>query len=355
MQAPFTIPITKTTSPLEKPTGNLSFGKYFSDHMFLAKYHTDKGWYEAQILPRTALTLDPAASVLHYGQALFEGMKAFKQVDGKVVLFRPEYNWQRMAEGANRLCMQAPPQEIFMEGVKNLVKVDADWIPDNENSSLYIRPTLIGTEAFLGVRPSQEYIFFIILSPVGAYYSEGQTNIKIWVEDEYLRAAPGGLGNTKAAANYAGSLKAAVEAKSKGYSQVLWLDVTKRYIEEVGTMNVFFVFEDEIVTPQLDGTILSGGVRNSVIQLLKDKNKKVVERKIEVSEVIETFNGGQLKEIFGTGTAAIISAVGELKSRHWEIKLKNNGMGPVASEIYTTLTDIQYGKAHDPHSWIVHL
>lgn len=349
----FNISVKKTTTPSAKPDfSKLSFGKVFSDHMFVARYETSKGWYSSEVIPRDQLTLDPAASVLHYGQALFEGMKAFRKVNGEITLFRPEYNWERMCQGAERLCMQAPPKEIFLEGIKSLVNLDQDWIPSLEGSSLYIRPTLIGSEGFLGVRPSNEYIFFVILSPVGLYYSEGLAPLKIWVETEYLRAAPGGLGFTKAAANYAGSLKAATLAKANGYSQVLWLDVHKKHIEEVGTMNVFFVFDDEVVTPAIDGTILSGGVRDSVIQLLRHQGKKVSERVVTVDELIERNKAGQLKEAFGTGTAAIISPVGELSSKDWNIKFNNGEVGPVSKKLYEDLTNIQYGKTDDPFKWL---
>jgi branched-chain amino acid aminotransferase len=346
----------KTLSPAAKPDPtNLGFGKYFTDHMFLAKYSKDKGWHDAKICPREALPLDPAASVLHYGQALFEGMKAFKQEDGKIALFRPEFNWQRLCDGAERLCMVAPPKELFLKGIEELVKFDQDWIPTNKNTSLYIRPTLIGTEGFLGVRPSEEFLFFVILSPVGSYYAEGAAPVKIWVETDYLRAAPGGLGATKAAANYAGSLKAAFKAKQKGYSQVLWLDVNHEYIEEVGTMNVFFVFKNEIVTPALDGTILSGGVRDSVIRLLKATGQKVTERKIKIRELTDAQTKCELLEMFGTGTAAVISPVGELASQDWKLSISEQKMGPVAANLYSQLTRMQYGQTADTFSWLKHI
>jgi branched-chain amino acid aminotransferase len=350
---PLNISIQKSDQPHPKPDfANLSFGKYFSDHMFLARYNSKDQWHSAEIIPRQNLQLDPASSVLHYGQAMFEGMKAFKHSSGQIALFRPEYNWSRMSDGAERLCMQAPPKELFIEGIKALVKLDQDWIPTQKGSSLYIRPTLIGTEGFLGVRPSNEYLFFVILSPAGNYYSEGLSPLKIWVETEYLRAAPGGLGQTKAAANYAGSLKAAQIAKKSGYSQVLWLDVEKKYVEEVGTMNVFFVFENEIVTPLLDGTILSGGVRNSIIQLLRHQGKNVVERKVSIEELLTKHKQGHLKEIFGTGTAAIISPVGELSSKEWNLVINNNQTGPIAKNLYEDLTAIQSGQSKDTFGWL---
>ncbi len=349
----YPISITKSAALKAKPdSSTLGFGKYFTDHMFTAKYSVEKGWYSAEVSPYKPFEIDPGASVLHYGQALFEGMKAFRQENGKIVLFRPEFNWKRMTAGADRLCMEAPPQELFLQGIKELVKVDEDWIPD-QPGSLYIRPTLIGTEAFLGVRPSNEILFFAILSPVSSYYAEGSAPINIWVEKNYLRAAPGGLGATKAAANYAGSLKAALNAKKKGYSQVLWLDHMHEYVEEVGTMNVFFVFENEIVTPSLDGTILGGGVRESVIQLLKSWNLPIVERKLKLAEVLEASKTGKLKEAFGTGTAAVISPIGELANDEWKIKLSHQGQqGELSKKIYDELTGVQYGRREDKLGWL---
>lgn len=334
---------------------NLGFGKFFSDHMFVANYNAKNEWHNPRVIPYGPLGIDPASTVLHYGQALFEGMKAFKQQNGNIALFRPEFNWKRLTDGAERLCMKSPPKDLFLEGIKTVINVDKDWIPSAKNASLYIRPTLIGTEGFLGVRPAEEYIFYVILSPVGSYYVEGTAPVKIWVEKDFLRAAPGGLGATKAAANYAGSLKAASMAKKKGFSQVLWLDIQREYVEEVGTMNVFFVFKNEIVTPSLDGTILGGAVRDSAIALLKSWGKNVVERKIKISEVLAASQNGNLLEMFGTGTAAVISPVGELTSNDWSIQINQNQTGPVATKLFETLTSIQYGLADDPFSWITAL
>lgn len=351
-----TLSVRLSQSLKSKPqTQNLGFGQHFSDHMLVANYSAKTGWGPAEIRPYGPLEIDPAASVLHYGQALFEGMKAFRQKDGRCVLFRPEYNWQRMQQGAERLCMQAPPEKLFLHGIAQLVELEKEWIPRSAGSSLYIRPTLIGTEGFLGVRPSNDYMFFVILSPVGSYYGEGVKPLKIWVEDLYIRASPGGLGATKAAANYAASLKAAQESKKLGYSQVLWLDVSRAYIEEVGTMNVFFVLENEILTPALDGTILSGGTRDSVIQLLKSWNLPVSERKIKVSEIREASAQGRLKEVFGTGTAAVISPVGELASRTWKISLDAEKGGPLAQRLYDELTGIQAGTQPDRFNWLTPL
>lgn len=355
---PLCMNIQKTLTSTPKtlpPSDKLGFGNFFTDHMFVAKFREGKGWYDASITPYGPLSVDPGASVFHYGQALFEGMKAFRQKDGRVVFFRPEFNHQRLAEGAARMCLEAPPKELFMEGMKELVKVDERWIPSEPNTSLYIRPTLIGTEAFLGVRPSHETTFFILLSPVGSYYSEGTKPIKIWTEEKYLRAAPGGLGAVKAGANYASSLKAAYESKQKGYAQVLWLDVDRQGIEEVGTMNVFFVFDNEIVTPALNGSILSGGTRGAIIDVLKSKNLPIVERKVTITEVVEKLQAGKLKEAFGTGTAAVISPIGVLAYKGKEFVINNNENGPLSNELYKEITDIQCGASTDRYNWIMPL
>jgi branched-chain amino acid aminotransferase len=347
---------TLTTSPKTLPPADkLGFGQFFTDHMFVAKYREGQGWYEAKILPYSPLSMDPGASVFHYGQALFEGMKVFRQDDGKIVFFRPEFNHQRLADGAKRVCLEAPPLELFMQALQELVAVDERWIPKEPNTSLYIRPTLIGTEAFLGVRPSHETTFFIILSPVGSYYSEGTQPVKIWTEEKYLRAAPGGLGAVKAGANYASSLKAAYESKQKGYAQVLWLDTDREGIEEVGTMNVFFVFDNEIVTPALNGSILAGGTREAVIHILKSKHLPIVERRITITEVIEKIQNGKLREAFGTGTAAVISPMGILAYKGKEWVINDNKNGALSTELYKQITSIQHGTAPDIFNWIVPL
>ncbi len=346
------IEITMNTQLKAKiPAKQLGFGKYFTDHMFLARYSTGLGWHKAEIVPYGPLSIEPGASSLHYGQALFEGMKAFRQSSGDCVLFRPAFNWQRLCDGAERLCMKAPPKELMLDGIRELVKIERDWIPSEKGASLYIRPTLIGTESFLGVRPAEEFLFFVICSPVGSYYAEGSQPIKIWVEEKYVRAAPGGLGATKAGANYAASLKAALEAKKKNFAQVLWLDVTHKYVEEVGTMNVFFVLGDEVVTPSLNGSILPGGVRDCVMTLIQKMNLKLTERKVSLAEIIEAHKVGQLKEVFGTGTAAIISPVGELASSHFHMKINNGVKGQVATRLFDEISAIQYGDQPDTFEW----
>ncbi len=347
------IEISKTKHPKVKPDfSQLGFGKYFSDHMFIAQFSKTQGWHSARIQSYGPLSIEPGASVLHYSQTLFEGMKAFKQTNGDIVLFRPSFNAKRLQQGADRLCMEAPPTELMTQALHELVKADHDWVPTAFGSSLYLRPTLIGTESFLGVRPSDDYLFFIIASPVGSYYSEGSNPVKIWIESEYIRAAQGGLGFTKAGANYAASLKAALVAKKKGYSQVLWLDTNHEKIEEVGTMNVFFVFENEIVTPALNGTILAGGVRECAIQMLKHLGYKVSERAITIDEVKKSHEAGKLKEVFGTGTAAVISPVGELANEQIKMVINNNQAGEIAQQLYSEITAIQYGQKKDIFNWL---
>lgn len=350
------ISVTKASSlkPLPDPS-KLGFGQFFTDHIFCVDYSKEKSWHDARIIPYQDFKIDPGASVLHYGQALFEGMKAFKQKDGGIVLFRPEYNCERLTIGAERLCMLAPPKELMLEGIKQLVQVDSRWVPEQKASSLYIRPTLIGTEAFLGVRPSEKFLFYVILSPVGSYYTGGLTPIKIWVEENYVRAAPGGLGATKAGANYAASLLAASKAKKQGYAQVLWLDTGHQYIEEVGTMNVFFAINDEIITPALNGSILNGGVRDCAIAIMKSWGLKVTERTVSMAEIVAAHSNGSLKEAFGTGTAAVVSPVGELFYKNKSIIMNENQIGPISQKLYNEITQVQYGERPDTFGWTVRI
>ncbi|MFN7730177.1 MAG: branched-chain amino acid aminotransferase [Bdellovibrio sp.] len=350
-----TFTINKSISPsarLLPANDKLGFGQFFTDHIFTANYTEGDGWNSAEIKPYQNFQIDPGASVFHYGQALFEGLKAFRQMDGRIVLYRPQFNAARIQDGADRLCMAPPPLELTMQAIRELVKVDERWVPSGKGTSLYIRPTLIGTEAFLGVRPSKSYLYFIMLSPVGAYYGEGAKTIKIWVEDKYLRAAPGGLGAVKAGANYAGSLKAAFEAKKKGYAQVLWLDTSREAIEEVGTMNVFFVFKNEIVTPALNGSILPGGTRDCVLHLLKHWNLPIRERKLTVAEVEDAHAAGDLLEVFGTGTAAVISPVGELCFKGKPMTIGGGDVGPLSLRLLEEISGIQYGERKDQFGWI---
>jgi branched-chain amino acid aminotransferase len=362
--------------PFLDPQLNLGFGQYFSDHWFCSEFASsatgkisEGEWRNLRVEPYGRLSLDPAASVLHYGQALFEGMKAFRRKDSSIWLFRPDYNWQRMCTGAERLCMVGPSREVFMEGLKALVTIDARWVPQQPGQSLYIRPTLVGSEGFLGVRPSRETTFFIILSPVGSYYSDAAQGVKIWVEDSAVRAAPGGLGATKAGANYAASLQAALRAKERGYSQVMWLDVHHEAIEEVGTMNVFFVFKDEIVTPMLSDTILAGGVRDSVLQILRDWKLPIVERRITMKEVLQRSQNGDLLEAFGAGTAAVISPIAELFYQDQNLVLPtetptqgsglrapgNSSLLGLSKQLLNHLQGIQHGDIPDRFGWMKRL
>lgn len=349
------IKIEKTSNPKEKPDqSNLGFGVHFTDHMFIMDYETGKGWHNERIVPYGPLSLDPSAMVLHYGQAVFEGMKAYKTADGRVLLFRPNKNIERMNISNDRLSMPPIDEELFMDALLQLVKLEQDWIPEEEGTSLYIRPFIIANEPYLGVRSSDHYLFMIILSPVGAYYPEGINPVKINVESKYVRAVAGGTGFAKTPGNYAASLKAQVEAKDVGYTQVLWLDgIEKKYIEEVGSMNVFFKINGEVVTPALNGSILEGVTRNSTIQLLKSWGIPVVERRISIEELLEASLNGTLEEAFGTGTAAVISPIGELR---WEdhVMIINNGVtGELSKQIYDTITGIQCGRLEDPFGWTV--
>ena len=348
------IEITKTKNPRTKaPVDQLGFGKYFADHMFTLEY--DSGvWKNPKIIPYGPFLMEPGASVFHYGQAMFEGMKAFRGQSGKIHLFRPEFHAKRIATGATRLCMPSIPEDIFLEAIETLVKIDEAWIPNEIGSALYLRPTQIGTESFLGVRPSEKYLFFIICSPVGAYYSGGFSPVKIWIEEDHVRAAPGGLGAIKAAANYAASLQASTLAKKKGYSQVLWLDATERkYVEEVGTMNVFFYIGDEVITPQLnDGTILAGSTRDCVLQILKNWNIPVKERKISIDEIASAHKAGTLKEVFGSGTAAVISSVGELSGDKHKMIINNFKAGELTQRLHAEISAIQHGLKADPYNWV---
>ena len=347
------IEIEKTKSPRKKVSADqLGFGKYFADHMFTLEFESGV-WKNPKIIPYGPFLMEPGASVFHYGQAMFEGMKAFRGQSGKIHLFRPEFHAKRIASGATRLCMPSIPEDIFLQAIETLVKLDESWIPTEKGSALYLRPTLIGTESFLGVRPSEKYLFFIISSPVGAYYSEGFAPVKIWIEEDSVRAAPGGLGAIKAAANYAASLQASTLAKKKGYSQVLWLDAAERkYIEEVGTMNVFFHIGNKVITPELDGSILAGATRDCVIQILKDWNISVVERKITIDEVMKAHEAGLLKEVFGTGTAAVISSVGTLANDKNNILINNGKAGELTQKLHAEISDIQYGIKEDKYNWV---
>ncbi len=332
---------------------NLGFGRIFTDRMLLVEWKAGQGWVDARIEPYAPFVLDPACLVFHYAQEIFEGLKAYKWADGSIALFRPEMNARRFNHSSERLCMPEIPEELFLKGIEQLVSLEKDWIPTAEGTSLYIRPAMIAVEPVLGVKSSDHFFFFVILSPVGAYYASGFKPVKIMVEDRYVRAVPGGTGEAKTGGNYASSLKAGLEAKKQGYDQVLWLDgVEKRYIEEVGAMNMFFSYGDTLVTAPLDGSILRGVTRDSVLTLAKSFGIKIDERKIDVNELMEDIRSGALQEAFGSGTAAVVTPVGELCYKGKALTIGNGGVGMLTQKLYDTLTGIQTGKLADSHGWI---
>ena len=350
------IRVERTQHPKQKPTdeSKLGFGTIFTDHMFMMDYDEGEGWHDARIVPYGPIALDPAAMCLHYGQEVFEGMKAYKSAEGKVLLFRPEKNMARLNVSNERLCIPLIDEAFCVEAIKKLVSIEKDWIPSAEGTSLYLRPFIFAVDPHIGVHPAHHLIFMVICSPVGAYYPEGLNPVKIYVEQNYVRAVRGGMGFTKTAGNYAASLKAQDDAEKQHYTQVLWLDgVERKYIEEVGTMNVFFVIDDEIVTPALQGSILSGITRMSSIELLRSWGYKVSERKLSIQEVADAAAQGRLKEAFGTGTAAVISPIGQLKWGEDVMSINNGEIGPISQKLYDNLTGIQWGKLPDTMGWTV--
>ncbi|MFZ5758117.1 MAG: branched-chain amino acid aminotransferase [Thermodesulfobacteriota bacterium] len=352
-----TIEKAEETARKAKPDGNsLGFGAHFTDHMFLMDYDAGQGWHDARITPYRNFTFDPAAMVLHYGQAIFEGLKAYRGADDRILLFRPKDNLARLNHSSARMCMPTIDVDGVFAGLQALLRTDRDWVPTANGASLYIRPTMIATEAALGVRPANRYLFFIIMSPVGAYYKEGFNPVKIFVTDKYVRAVPGGVGEAKTAGNYAASIMAAVEAQQQGFTQVLWLDgIHRKYVEEVGTMNIFFVIGDEIITPPLSGSILPGITRDSVLRLLRDWNCRVVERAITIDEVFAASEKGMLHEVFGTGTAAVISPVGSLFYQGKTCFVNHGKTGPLAQRLFAEIQDIQYGRKSEPYGWVATL
>src|SRR6266481_2737073 len=347
------IRIVKSTSHKAKPKdADLGFGTAFTDHMFVADFQQEKGWYDPRVVPYGPLSLDPAAAVLHYAQAIFDGLKAFRGVDGKVRLFRPQKHVERMNNSAARMCIPLLDPDLALKSLVTLVGMEREWVPKSVGHSLYVRPTIIASEAFLGVRPAKSYIYFVILSPVGAYYPEGMAPVKIRVEERHVRAVEGGLGDAKTGANYAASLMAGEEAKHEGFTQVLWLDgVHRKYIDEVGTMNIMVKIAGEVITPPLTGTILPGVTRDSVLTLLRDWGSKVSERQISIDEVVAAHKAGTLDEVFGTGTAAVISPVGELCYKDHHMVIGGGKIGPTTQKLYDSIVGIQYGTAPDPHGW----
>lgn len=333
---------------------DLGFGAHFTDHMLVISYRAGEGWREPVIRKYGDFSISPAAMALHYGQAIFEGLKAYRAMDGQIFLFRPEDNLRRMNVSATRMCMPNIPVTEVLAALKKLLDIDRDWVPSTPGATLYIRPTMIATEAALGVRPAREYLFFVILSPVGAYYPEGFSPVKIYVTDNYVRAVKGGVGNVKTAGNYAASIMAALEAQEKGYTQVLWLDaIERKFVEEIGTSNIFFVINGEIVTPALSGSILPGITRDSVIKLAGAWGIRVTERPIAIEEVTAAIEDGSLQEIFASGTAAVISPVGALSYKGREFPVNGEKTGPMAQRFFEELQGIQFGERQDPFGWRV--
>jgi len=352
------IKFIKAETLKQKPTdeSKLGFGKLFTDYMFTMEYDVENGWHNPCIKPYQPLSLDPSTSVLHYGQSIFEGMKCYRRADGGLQLFRPRDNFARMNRSADRLSIPQFDEELALEGLKQLLEVEKDWVPHNVGTSLYIRPTIIATDAMLGVHAAHHYLFFIILSPVGAYYAQGLAPVGIYVEDKYVRAVRGGFGFAKTAGNYAASIKAGEVAAQKGYAQVLWLDgVEQKYVEEVGAMNMMFKIDGKIITPMLNGSILAGITRDSVLKLAAHMGIPTEERRIAIDEIFEAAKNGTLEEAFGTGTAAVVSPVGELCRGDEKVIISGNQIGEVTQKLYDTLTGIQWGTVEDPFGWIMRL
>jgi branched-chain amino acid aminotransferase len=332
----------------------LGFGVHFTDYMLVMSYRQGEGWREPVIKKYGDFSLDPATMVLHYGQAIFEGLKAYRGKDDEIFLFRPTDNLRRMNDSATRMCMPTLPVAEVLAALKKLLDLERGWVPAASGASLYIRPTMIATEAALGVRPAKEYLFFVILCPVGAYYPQGFNPVKIYVTEDYVRAVKGGVGNVKTAGNYAASIMAALEAQKKGYTQVLWLDaIERRYVEEIGTSNIFFMFNQELVTPALSGSILPGITRDSVLRLARAWDIKVTERPVPIDEVIAALEDGSLQEIFASGTAAVISPVGALSYRGREYPVNGEKTGPLAQRLFDELQGIQFGDRPDHFGWRV--
>ncbi|PLX81033.1 MAG: branched chain amino acid aminotransferase [Desulfuromonas sp.] len=350
------LPLKKTKPPIEDES-NLVFGKRFTDRMFVMEYDSGRGWHTARIQPYAPFSMDPAAMVLHYAQEIFEGLKAFRRDDGSVALFRPADNVARFNRSARRMCMPEVDEGFFLDALKQLVQLEAAWVPRSEGTSLYIRPTMIANEPMLGVRPADQYLCYIILSPVGAYYRGGLAPVKIWISDHYVRAAHGGTGEVKTGGNYAASLFAAREAAAQGFDQVLWLDAKdKRYVEEVGSMNMCFVFDGKLVTSPLSGTILDGITRRSILTLAEEMGLKIEQRALSVDEIFDGIDSGKLQEAFGTGTAVVVSPVGQFTYQGRTAKLGDGKTtGEVTRKLYDTLTGMQYGRLSDRHGWIVPL
>ena len=334
----------------------LGFGLVFTDHMFEMDYNAKNGWHNPVIKPVENLSLHPATMFIHYGQSIFEGLKAFKTDEGDIVMFRPDEHLKRLNKSAKRMCIPEVDTDFLLNVIKELITIDKDWIPAKDGESLYIRPFMYGSDPFLGVKPASSYKLIVLLSPVGAYYPEGFKPVKILAQNDYVRAVRKGLGECKAPANYAASLLAGEEARKKGFTQVLWMDaVEQKYIEEVGTMNIFIRFRDEVATPKLTGGILPGVTRKSVIKLLNDWGENVSERLISMQEVIDEYEKGNLLGIFGTGTAAVISSVGWLTYKDINMTINNGEPGELARKLFDELTGIHYGRKEDTYNWLTYV
>ena len=351
----YDIKVTLTQAPKAKPEdeSKLGFGKIFTDHMFLMDYNAESGWTDARIVPFGPLPIHPASTVLHYGAEVFEGMKAYRTAEGKIQLFRPMENVRRLNNSAERLCLPELDEEGCLDIIKTLVELEKDWVPHSEGTSLYIRPYLFGNDPHLGVHAVKNATFAIICSPVGAYYAEGLNPVKIAIESEDVRAVRGGTGYAKCGGNYAASLRAGERAERNGYTQVLWLDgVDRKYIEEVGAMNVMFKINGKIITPALTGSVLPGITRKSCVELLKDWGYEVEERLFSVDELFAAVENDELEEAWGTGTAAVVSPIGNLFYKGKEYTVSDNKIGELTQKLYDNLTGIQWGKKDDTHGWI---
>ncbi|MCI8595053.1 MAG: branched-chain amino acid aminotransferase [Oscillospiraceae bacterium] len=349
------IQVKRTTAPKSKPDpATLLFGKQFTDHMFLMDYHAGQGWHDARIVPYGPFSLDPSCMVFHYAQEVFEGLKAYRTPDGGVQLFRPDQNIKRMNNSCERMCIPAIPEDLFLEALKQLVSLERDWVPSQSGTSLYLRPFVIATDANLGVHASHSYIFAIICSPVGSYYPEGINPVKIYVENDDVRAVRGGTGFAKCGGNYAASIRAGQRAEELGYSQVLWLDgVHRKYIEEVGAMNVMFQIDGKVVTPSLSGSVLPGITRKSCIELMQHWDLPVEERLLSAEELFSAAESGKLDEAWGTGTAAVVSPIGELAWNDRKVTVSGGKIGSLTQKLYDTLTGIQWGLLPDEFGWTV--
>lgn len=344
--------VTKNPQPKPQDESNLGFGKIFTDHMFIINYNPQDGWHNGRIEPLGNLCLHPASPVFHYAQEIFEGAKAYRRPDGQIQTFRLEENCRRMNRSAIRAAMPPLDEDFQYEAIHRLIDLDRDWVPHSEGTSLYLRPTMIADGKSLGANSATEFIYFVICAPSGAYYAGGMKPVRIRIEERYARAVKGGMGSAKTGGNYTASFKATKEAQDAGFDQVLWLDGrTQTCVEEVGAMNMFFVLDGKVVTAELGDTILPGITRKSVIHLAKAKGYTVEERKIPLEELLEAHANGKLQEAFGSGTAAVISPVGELNYDGRAYIINNNEIGPITMDFYNTLTNIQFAKAEDPYNW----